>query len=323
MSSNHPLLSPSSHHSMSSSLTSPIDFYSTTKPGQSLPDGYLLGCTPDGTPVYSNSYRFRPRNTPLFEQTGDGKSIKFECVQLSRLWLWNFYGLLLPSITLAAQIFYLPHLYNEHEEKVPLLAIRNGGHSKPVKNTIIIYASNPGNPTGHIGVIVEVSDTQVFVACQNRYDKKFEDGACWNDAYPLKFDKITSCWTIEDKEPVIGWMVPLFKTEASRKTLQGHRKIVNDDESSTPRSNPVAVFVGPGQEIVPARPFPRKFLDGKFPEYESKISRSAWGAVFAEYRPNSGWFPDYFAVLSRQILRLSMSLKSLLIDFGDDNEVAK
>ena len=40
----------------------------------------------------------------------------------------------------------------------------------------------------------------------------------------------------------------------------------------------------------------------------------------AEFRPSSGWFPDYFAVLSRQVLRLSMSVKSLFVDFGDDDE---
>mmetsp|Transcript_16409 Transcript_16409/g.50910 ORF Transcript_16409/g.50910 Transcript_16409/m.50910 type:complete len:299 (+) Transcript_16409:44-940(+) len=170
-----------------------------------LPMSTPQGATPNGTIAYSN------KNCEAFAgvRNHDGKfftGYQWQCVEFARRWLWDQKGLMLPDIDIAAEIFFVPHVYDPlTHTKVPVRPVRNGGKEKPTAGTYLIYAPAADNFPGHIAVITGVGADHVLVADQNRDFRK------WPGDYAVKFplvhDAKRGTWTIVDKEdPIIGWV---------------------------------------------------------------------------------------------------------------------
>lgn len=149
-----------------------------------LPEDELMGCAPNGTPAYSNGGSAHGKSG--FESNGS-LGMKWQCVEFSRRWLWDHAGLMLPDIHIAAQIFSIPYVFNAAGEQVEVRPVRNNSTEKPTPNSFIIYCSAVGSFPGHIGVIVEVTDTEVRVADQNRFCHPW-DKKSYSQAFPLVHD---------------------------------------------------------------------------------------------------------------------------------------
>jgi hypothetical protein len=169
-----------------------------------LPLNTPQGAAPNGTVAYSNHEVEKFAGV----RNHDGEfftGYQWQCVEFARRWLWNQKGLMLPDIDIAAEIFFVPHMYDpiRHRE-APVRPVRNGGAEKPLANTYLIYAPAPDNFPGHIAVITEVGDDYVLVCDQNRDFRKWSAG---NYAIRYPLEHTNGRWTIIDKEdPIIGWV---------------------------------------------------------------------------------------------------------------------
>jgi hypothetical protein len=272
-----------------------------------LKHGSLTGILPEcGTVAYSNSY-LHPREGLSFRQAADKFGIFGQCVSLAKQFLWNHYGLVMPEVSIAAQIFFLTHVYDEFGQQVKLKSVRNGTREKPVKNSLIIYRSRPGNPVGHIGILVNVTEDRVYVADQNRFNHSWgADG--FSASFPLEYDPVSQVWTIiDDGEPVLGWCLPVLDSESpkEKKRMENHKRLLKIN------SNPKK-FIKADEEVEVFRPLPES-LRKNFPVYDSTLLRSAWCHATIEFVPPENPFvPRYFYYISNLMHPVRDFLEKLL-----------
>jgi hypothetical protein len=243
-----------------------------------LPMSSPQGATPNGTIAYSN------KSCEAFAgvRNHDGKfftGYQWQCVEFARRWLWDQKGLMLPDIDIAAEIFFVPHMYDPvtHTE-VPVRSVRNGGKQKPTAGTYLIYAPATDNFPGHIAVITHVGTDHVLVADQNRDFRKWPAPGNYAIKFPLAHDAAKGTWTIIDKEdPIIGWV-----------EFPGR----DDVHLETPEADTWTDEAG----VVHAkmrRPIPADF--DVIPDYSPKVRRGTfWSAMFA-YRPHWAVMPFMLA----------------------------
>lgn len=165
----------------------------------------LQGVTPHGTPAFSN------QNDETFtaEVSKSGHfatGFRWQCVEFARRWLWDAKGLILPSIPMAAHIFYLGYVHDPALNRdVPTKSTRNGTTEPPVADSLIIYAQDSENFVGHVGVIVEATETYIRVADQNRFFHHWE-GKTYSKEFPVEKRADGTYWIIDAEARPLGWV---------------------------------------------------------------------------------------------------------------------
>jgi len=254
--------------------------------GEDLPLDHLQGTAPPySTPVYSNNFEVRDRETiklsAMFEMSTFGAFN--QCVQFARRWLWDTKGLWLPDITVAAMIFHIDWVVDPNTKiKVPVRSVRNGTKEFPVADSFIIYASHFANFPGHIGVITKVSREQmkVYVACQNRHYKKWD--ADYSIIHDIKVDSSGQFWLQDREEPVIGWVT--FPDRPNVALPNGY-------------TLPMSPLVLDREKFRSQRPLPSDFDASQLPHYELSGFRrhmTMWKKVMADFSPHWVLFPFFF-----------------------------
>lgn len=132
-----------------------------------LPFGTLQGIAPGGVKAYSNgSDRFFSGHRST--EAGVTLGFTWQCVEFARRYLLERKGLVLPDVALASMIFEMASVKNaESGEDVQNVPVKNGSETKPVADSLLIYASTEKYMPGHVAAIVEVSDEWVRIADQN------------------------------------------------------------------------------------------------------------------------------------------------------------
>jgi hypothetical protein len=240
-----------------------------------LPRHTAQGSTPNGTVAYSNA------SNEAFSgsRNHDGKfftGYQWQCVEFARRWLWDQKGLMLPDIDIAAQIFFVPHMYDPvYKREVPVRSIRNGGTEKPTADTYLIYAPAIDNFPGHIAVITEVGDDYVYVADQNR------DFRRWPGDYAVRFplEHNNGQWSIIDKEdPILGWVE--FPGVPNATAVTGSiADTWTDDDGVT--------------HAKMRRPVPAGF--DSIPDYSKQVKRNTFWNAMLSYRPHYAVAPFMIA----------------------------
>ena len=288
-----------------------------------LPVDHLQGYAECGTPVYSNKDPLPNEVSKDFQRFAvDGwAGVAHQCVCFARRILWNRFGYILPDVQVANQIFYIPHLFeyagNGKYINVPVKTFRNGGTTKPVKDSIIIYASHwslfgESNFPGHVGFIADVDDDRVYVVDQNRYYHSF-NGKTYSASFPLLHNKEKGTWTIEDHdEPVVGWITlpEDKKPDFSRyeESLEKSHKVYPRSDNSSKHKHPAS------------RPMPQEVLDS-FPSYDSSWRKWSWWKVMNDFRPHPVLFPFIFIFMLTKFLvyyPLKMKIMRIFGMMGDE-----
>ena len=254
--------------------------------GPALPLNAVAGRAPGGTPAFSNAdvENFGGVQNHYNEFfTG----YQWQCVEFARRWLWDRKGLLLPDINIAAQLFFIPHVFNDKMEPAPVKMCASGKSlTPPTPDSLIIHAAHWENFPGHVGVIVDVclKEKRIRVADQNRLFHQWPDGKAYSLELPISQDAATGAWTIHDKEePVLGWI-----------------EFPGQPNVAVP-ATPVAVPPNVGRE-APApltHPLP-KTVTGT-PVLPSKVNRGTFWKALWHFKPGAYYVP---VVLTRIIFML-------------------
>lgn len=135
--------------------------------------GEIQGVTANGIEAYSNGSDMFFSGVRNF----DGEvftGFKWQCVEFARRWLLEQKGLYLPDVPWACMIFLQTEMLRvDTAEKVKVVPVVNGGTTKPVANSLLIWESSEENYVGHVAALVEVGDDYVRVADQNQYFHKW------------------------------------------------------------------------------------------------------------------------------------------------------
>ena len=182
--------------------------------GQPAPFGAIIGYAPGGIPAYSSDYdtadktvytsdvNFRHEVENLYY------GYKYQCVEFARRWLIHATGVTFGDVGMAYEIFDMPHAIRvKDEEKVPWTNIPNGSSERPVPGAVLIW--NEGGEfrwTGHVAIVVDVSDEWVRVAEQNMDDTYWPRGQNWARQLAVEYDKAKGTYFIHEVDGSIkGW----------------------------------------------------------------------------------------------------------------------
>ena len=153
-----------------------------------LPHGTLLGTTDCGVSGYaanySNYHQMKPEDFKSFYQ-GFYTGVKWQCVEYARRYWLHHFGVLLRNIPMAHNIWdqhFALKLPVDDDKIVPMIRFENGGNESPRIGDLFIYDKTPDLGSGHVAVVVAVTESYVRLAEQNRYNGRIWPG---NYAYEV------------------------------------------------------------------------------------------------------------------------------------------
>lgn len=134
-----------------------------------------------GTVAYSNQ-----ENTYVSDHSHyivyNGNSIfagmKWQCVEYARRWLIEQKGFSFGQMDYAINLPYINEMYriSEPHKLLRLTHFLNAQSSQSLKiGDLLIYDTTYAPITGHVAVVVDISDTHVFVAEQNHDNTSWEN----------------------------------------------------------------------------------------------------------------------------------------------------
>lgn len=176
----------------------------------------VLGITDGGVKVYSCNYD--TANKTLYNTTeslnayykGIYTGMKYQCVELARrYWLIN-YGVVFASVPMAYDIFPLKVAQRVADgQQLPLTRHPNGATVRPEKGSLLIWRPlGEYNITGHVAVVVTVTDTSIDIVEQNVLDEVWPRGQLFSRRLKTKVENLGGYWiqcTYSDAE-ILGWV---------------------------------------------------------------------------------------------------------------------
>ena len=262
-----------------------------------------------GTPAYSNGSD--DHFTHQLSKSGHFcTGFRWQCVEFARRWLWDAKGLILPSIGFASHIFFQPEVYDPSLKCfVPVRAVRNGSSSSPPEaDSLIIYPSSLENFVGHVGVIVESSETFVRVADQNRYFHHWE-GAGFSREYPVERDAQGRYWIRDHEAHPLGWVT---FPRATRVLPQAEQRV----HAATFPDQVETLTDGDAFHIT-RQPFPTELSSP--PELPTRTHFWLAAKGFANFHPSSWWVTWAVARFFVHILKMVFRTKGKFVKMETTN----
>mmetsp|Transcript_113972 Transcript_113972/g.362418 ORF Transcript_113972/g.362418 Transcript_113972/m.362418 type:complete len:232 (+) Transcript_113972:1135-1830(+) len=181
------------------------------------PFGTLLGVT-DG-PVEVYSCNLEPDRKALDMEpnyiNGTYTGVKWQCVELARRYLLINFGVVFDSVEYAYQIFDFTSVGKVSDKsRVAFNKHANGGPIPPEHGSLLIWKPyGEMAVTGHVAVVIDVTDTYVDIAEQNVEDTIWPENRHYSRRLDVK--KNSTSFHIEkwfEEEDLVGWMTVDLKT---------------------------------------------------------------------------------------------------------------
>ena len=190
--------------------------------------GEPIGVAPGQVVAYSSHYRsadvktyWHPSSWESYHE-GIYTGYKYQCVEFARRWLVQVAGITFDDVHMAYHIFELPHFLRVSSfsptKKMVLLpepAVikvhkhRNGAKVRPVVGSVLLWeAGGYFKHTGHVAIVVDVTDSFVRVAEQNVTDSAWGDGRNYARELPVRCGGDGE-YHIEERHTssnVLGWV---------------------------------------------------------------------------------------------------------------------
>ena len=177
----------------------------------------MLGTAPGGVAAHSSDYdsadeREYP-NRAAFRSELDGVYLgyKWQCVEFARRWLYVNRGYVFDDVAMAYEIFRLDSVRRiDSGERLPLRAFRNGARRRPEPGCLLVWdEGGTFERTGHVAVVVEVSDQWVRIAEQNFDHRPWPDGAGWAREIPARVSGDGGYWLRcgFGEAGILGWVI--------------------------------------------------------------------------------------------------------------------
>jgi glutathionylspermidine amidase/synthetase len=128
--------------------------------------------------------------------------LKWQCVEFARRYLMAVHNITFDMVDFAYQIFDLPYFVSLSDgNKITINKKINNGRSLPKKGALIIWNRHvtPHN-TGHVAVVVGITQNHIFIAEQN-----WENNSWNNKNYSRKLSIRSTDNRIDDPN-IIGWI---------------------------------------------------------------------------------------------------------------------
>ena len=178
--------------------------------GKDFPHGEILGMA-HGVPGFASNYKTKIRNendSYYHQLNGITTGYKWQCVEYARrFWLTHF-NVALKDVGIAASIWGHKHanvMPPECNKIAPLEHYPNGCEVAPQIGDLLIYAQHYTEPVGHVAVIVEVGESFIRIAEQNRYNDRMWPGD-FAFEIPMEIKNGKYVLTDHDTPSLIGWM---------------------------------------------------------------------------------------------------------------------
>ena len=179
--------------------------------------GTLLGIAPGDVPIYSSDYdsaskeEFPNRHSYRSYVDSIFMGYKWQCVEFARRWMYTNKGYIFDDVAMAYDIFRLPSVRVVADNSLlPLKSFRNGSPRHPEPGCLLIW--NEGGEfdvTGHVAVVVEVSEDHINVVEQNVDHTVWPDGQAYSRQLPVRIASDGGYWircSFHDAT-VLGWVI--------------------------------------------------------------------------------------------------------------------
>lgn len=200
------------------------------------PFGTILGITDGGVEVYSCDYptidRTKYPNRESLQSFFNGvfTGYRFQCVELARRYLLINNGAIFESIPMAYDIFNLHFLKRVADNiLIRLEAHPNDSKILPIKGSLLIWEPHGEfKITGHVAIIIRVTENYVDIVEQNVEDKIWDPNTDYSRRLKARIDsdgRFHIYCTFEDGR-ILGWMNPnyneIFQPEQKVQCLSTH-----------------------------------------------------------------------------------------------------
>jgi len=153
----------------------------------------------NGVYVYFNGGVGNTSGRNLSED-GYNIGIKYQCVEFVKRYYYQFYHHKMPDSYGNAKDFFDNSLPDStYNSKRDLVQYTNGSKVKPMTGDLVIFGPTTWNQYGHVAIITEVTDDEVFIIQQN--PGPFADSRI---SIPLIFEHNT--WSIGAGDHTLGWL---------------------------------------------------------------------------------------------------------------------
>ncbi len=132
--------------------------------------------------------------------------IKGQCVEYARRWLISNLGVSFPDVDYAVDMWGLDSgvTISHTKENVAIKHFVNGSAmSLPKWGDLIIYDTSMASVTGHVAVVVKVSDGEIYVAEQNYMPGLWQEK---EHSREISFSSSENAATVLRDVGVIGWL---------------------------------------------------------------------------------------------------------------------
>ena len=181
------------------------------------PFGTPLGTAPGGVVAYSSDYatadsRLLPDRSAYRHYVGDiYTGYKWQCVEFARRWLLVNRGYVFQDIAMAYDIFRLQQVTVCSDSTVlPLRSFRNGSRRRPEVGCMLIWSEGGAfEHTGHVAIVMEVTDDYVCVAEQNVDHELWPEGKPYARQLAASLDAGGGYWlrcSFHDGT-ILGWVI--------------------------------------------------------------------------------------------------------------------
>ncbi|CAK4352727.1 unnamed protein product [Aphanomyces euteiches] len=190
------------------------------------PFGTLLGVTDGNVEVFS--CHLEPEEEALDQDANYVDDIytgvEWQCVELARRYLLVNKRVVFGNVDYAFQIFNLTSVRDVDHDGVhyALNAYANGGAVRPEVGSLLIWSPyGEMEITGHVAVVVAVTDTHVDIVEQNVEDSIWPEGQKYSRRLQVK-QNATSFFIDKwyEKEVLIGWVTADLKTQVDAPSVQ-------------------------------------------------------------------------------------------------------
>ena len=151
-----------------------------------------------GVNVYYNGRDFKNISGRNMTLDGYNLGLKFQCVEFVKRFYYKVYGHKMPDSYGHAKDFFDQDIegYSGFNEERGLMQYKNVGYEPPQEGDILVYGPRPGNPFGHIAIVMEVTDDSVVLIQQNHGTKTRQK---------LKLVNYAGIYTVADYD-IFGWL---------------------------------------------------------------------------------------------------------------------
>ncbi len=179
--------------------------------------GTLLGLASGGVPVYSSHYEsaddadLPDRHSYRSYLDGIYLGQKWQCVEFARRWMYLNQGLIFDDVGMAYEIFDLTSVRDvARQRRLPLFSFRNGSRRPPEPGCMIVWdASGEFARTGHVGIVVEVTETCVRFAEQNLDHQPWPEGRTYSREIRATRSPTGEFWVESSfaDATILGWVI--------------------------------------------------------------------------------------------------------------------